>query len=506
MKKKSMKKGILIAVILLISGIAIFSSLTPQVRSKVALWCEKETQFQQETGESESNRILYTEKKSYISIDNRSNSISYLYENFDDYGSSNSQIVEDFEDVLKLSINGSKKYRLVEEKQSGDYGLLIEIGDEERKQDKIEIKKAFETPKDLSQWSKSGFLSAWMKIERREGIRSIEIQFADINGATRKYKKLENLQINIPNYFNEDGLFPDIKYPIQDSPSDEWVDFLLMKGWNFILWRMDKSYYEDKGGIDMSKIQLLDIIIDIDETIAEQEIIIDDVRIQTGLQRENNLLNGVWYPPLGRPQYGVYDINKKRENDYILKLLNVRQSQYPSNGDHGRMISEYNVPMNFAVRVRFKLVDLAEKGDRQNTWFRLMYDFDPEYDPGHDWFGAYISMEWNKFGLITVIPIERFFVQDKEPKSEKESITAAKSFQVKDGKRYEIDLTVKRQKAKAIIYEVDGSCLKKKREVEYVFKRERYDESKRYPLALEITGNVHAEIEEIEVIELDEEE
>jgi len=506
MKNNIFIKSIIVIIILLLLYVTIIASANKTVKnvgSKFGLFCAQQSQFQLNVPENKEVKSNNINKKSNFTI-NEDNTIHYLYENFDNYGDIQSLSLENFENLDYLSLNMEKtKPILTKETINGDYSLLLKINQDNYNSipTSIIVDKKFSTPIDLSRWSKSGFLSLWMRIDNRDGIHAIQIKLIDINGSIRIYDKIENLQLDIPNYFNEDDPFQDIEYPAQKTSSDEWTDFLLAKGWNYVLWRMDNNYFQDINSVDTSKIKSLEIIVDIDKNIKEQNIILDDVRVQDGIQKENNALNGFWYPPLGRPQYGIYDIDKKSNNDYTLKLLNVRQSQYPSNGDHGRLISNYDTPLNFAMRVKFKLDDLSSINNKENTWFRLMYDFDPDFDPGHDWFGVYLSMEWDKFGLITVIPIERFFIQDKEPK-EVESTTAVRSFKANDKTDYEIDLVVHGQEAKATIYEIKDNCYNKKKEVTYKFLRPRYDANKRYPIALEITGDVKTVIYEIELLEL----
>lgn len=446
-----------------------------------------------------STEPLEQENKESTFIINEDNTIHYLYENFDSYGNNQSQSLENFENTKEIAINPRISYRLVKNTYSGTYALLLEA--ESSNAGEIIIKKRFTAPKDLSRWGNKGFLSLWMNIENREGVGAVQITLIDTHNEKRTYTKLKNLQVFIPNFFNEDGPFPDIAYPTQLTSSDEWTDFVLASGWNFLFWRMDEHFYNSSAALDMSSIQSIEIHITLNKKITKQNIILDDIRVQDGLQKENNPLGGIWYPPHGRPQYGVYDIDAHGDDDYVLKLLNVRQSQYPSNGDHGRFISKYNTPLNFAMRVQFTLEDLAPKDERQNTWLRIMYDFDPVYDPGHDWFGAYLSLEWNKFGIVTVIPVERFFLQDKEPR-ENSGTPALTQFQADDRSYYQLDLLVRGQETKATLSTYKDNCFQKKKEVFYTFKRPRYNETKRYPITFEITGNVKATFYEIEVTEL----
>ena len=257
----------------------------------------------------------------------------------------------------------------------------------------------------------------------------------------------------------------------------------------------------------MQQISWFEITIKTNSNFEKQQILLDDLRIQDGLQKEKNATGGYWYPPNNRPQYGLYDIdplNKFYDPDnLVLKLLNVRQSQYTTNGDHGRMIFRYGTPDNFSMRLRFQVTDLPKnKKDLSNTWFRVMYDFDPDYDPGHDWFGTFFSMQWNKFGLLTVIPVERQYLQDQEPANKDIDLLSANKFSLRENVLYELRLVVHGQQADATIYEVKNSGLEKKSTSSYGFKRQRYGIEKRYPIALEVTGNIKAIIHEIEISEL----
>lgn len=436
-------------------------------------------------------------------IVNNDNTIKYLYENFDNYGDVFSHSLENFENLDGVTVSGNiTDLHLKEENYNGEYSLAFVIKPLNNKEtDYITIKKDFKNALNLSRWNNVGFLTAWIKIAEREGVESVKMRIGNKDGSYREFNELLNLQTNMPNVFNKDDIFPDIQYPVSNSSSDEWTDFYLSKGWNYLLFRTDKSYYADFGNFDNKEVVWLEAVLKFNSKMPEQKILIDDIRIQDGLQEKYNSLGGVWFPPHGRPQYGVFDVDKKDGSDYSLKLLNVRQSQYPSNGDHGRFISKYASPLNFVMRARFKLTDFPKNKDFTNTWFRMMYDFDPQWDPGHDWFGAYLSLDYNKFGLITVIPIERFLIQEQEPAKEN-IMLSSENFSPRKDTLYDLYLIVNGQNSKSIIYEVNGDCPKKRKEVEYEFKRQRYTKEKRYPFTLEITGNIKAVFDEIEIMEI----
>lgn len=464
------------------------------------LLCVKESQFSGDTKDFVDFTKEQKSKENKIML-NEDNTIKYLYENFDEYKDIYSKEVEQFESLEGWTSAGPIiNPKLSKEKYNGEYSLSLTLFPKAKGNNNIVIKKSFANPKNLERWNNSGFITFWMKIEDREDILGVVIRLGDESDTYREFNKLSNLQIDISNRFDKDDPYPDIPYPIKNSSADEWTDFWLNNGWNYLLWRMDAGSFIDNGKVDLSKIKWVEILIENKEEVHKQEILFDDIRVSDGLQRDLNPLGGFWSPPHGRPQYGVFDLNKIGDNDYALKLLNVRSTQYPSNGDHGRMLSKGGTPQNFTLRTRFMLTDFNSK-ETKNTWFRLMYDFDPSWDPGHGWFGAFISFEWRKFGLITVIPLKRFVLQEQEPKKEKISLYQ-KSFFPKQNILYEIDLTVRDQKAKIALYEVRDNCLRLKRKVEYEFLRPRYGNDKRYPFAIEITGNVKAIIEEIEILEL----
>jgi len=247
----------------------------------------------------------------------------------------------------------------------------------------------------------------------------------------------------------------------------------------------------------MAHIQSASLVLSTTTQLKKQNIALNNLRMVDGLQKTSNEVAGNWYPPLEAPQYGVYDVNKNG-NQSSLKLLNVRQEQYPSNGDHGRLLSAGGTPLNFASKVRFSANDLTN--GTNNTWVRFQYDFDPSYDPGHDWFGSYISLDYHKVGLLTVIPLQRFTIQTQEPLDSHTDGTYRKSFTPKQNQQYELDTTVHGQTNTTTLYIVKGSKLKALATLHYTFKRPR--ETQRNPIAVEVTGNVKATINDIEVVQL----
>lgn len=468
------------------------------------IFCLNKSQFVTDT--KNHSDFISKQKMSDINlVVNKDETIKYLYENFDKYGDVFSRTIEQFENTSGWMIEGPvEDIKQSKEKYNGNYSLSITATplslDSSKRKDYITLKKYFSEPIDLSKWEKEGFITAWMKIQERKGIVGVSLRVGNQTGAYREFNQLQNLQLDVPNNYDQDDVFPDLEYPIKKSDSDEWTDFWLNTGWNYLPWRTDNGYYSDSGDIDIASINYIEIRLEVNGNLTKQNILFDNLRVQEGLQKEKNSLGGFWYSPNGRPQYGVFDIDKVSNNDYALRLLNVRQTQYPSNGDHARIISKYDTPLNFAMKTKFMLTDFTS-GEKGNTWFRVTYDFEPDYDPGHDWFGAYLSSEWKKFGLITVIPLEKSTSQDQEPKKNEMALSST-DFTPKENILYELDITVNGQKTKATIYEVGDNCLKKKSQVEYQFSRLRYGNDKRYPVAIESTGNVKTTIYEIEMIEL----
>jgi hypothetical protein len=438
------------------------------------------------------------ENKNQTNIINESGTANYFKDNFNQY-SKYSKKIESFEDKNNVKINGVREVYLSQDSYEGNFSLGLNTNTVIGDNGVLVINKKFNEPVDLSSWSKSGFFTLWLNIKDRKGITGVELKLGDEGDGVRTYNILENQQLNIPDLFNNDDIYPDIKYPEGDNQIDEWTDYSLQKGWNYLLWRADEEYFVDEGNIDFANVSWFEVKILISKDFVEQKILIDDLRVQDGLQKNRNSLNGIWYPPHGRPQYGVFDVDNYSEYTSGVKLLNVRQSQYPSNGDHGRMILKYNAPNDFGMRTRFKIVNY--NNNNINTWFRMMYDFDPEWDPGHDWFGTFVSFEWSKFGIISVSPIERYLIQEQEPLSGGMGESSV-SFTPKNNTLYEIQLIVRGQDAEAVIYEIVNEKYIKKGSVQYTFKRQRYGNDKRYPFALEITGNVKAIIDEVEIIEL----
>lgn len=432
----------------------------------------------------------------------------HFVDNFDSY-KEYSYSIDQMEDINNVYLYGDvNNLKLSDDDYGGEKSISFDLlpGDNNR----LMIERRFDTPLDISRWNSAGVFSSWIKFEDSNVASKVSLVIEDINSNSREYNSLENLISTETDQIKSNDVFPDYTLPEQEGVK-KWEDFKLVNNWNYLFWRADS--FQEVSKVDMSKIVKYKIIITLGEKREnKQNIKIDNLRVSDGLQKKKNPTNGVWYAPNAMPQYGVFDIDGKND-DLKIRLLNVRQEQYPSNGDHTRIISNKLMPLDFTMRTRFKFVNLEPKSKlpgwlqkvlsvkppRKNTYFRLQYDFDTEYDPGHDWFGTFISLENQKFGLITVYPIERYFKQGQEPINfdEKSRI----EFVPEENVEYELDLKVIGSFAKAVIYQVKGNNLKKVGEVEYTFNRER--SNNRGPLSIEATGNTHLEVYSVEVLSLD---
>lgn len=455
-----------------------------------------------------------------IYLDNQG-SIQYLYDNFDTY-SENQLVLDHFENVDSWIVNDQENQLSPSDEYYGGYGAaylaVFQAQD-------LMLSKKFDQIQNLKKFENSGFITMWMKLEDAHSIDSVNVLLEDKFGNIREYSALVNVHTSSKNTFEDDLAYPDLTYPNGNSNVEEWTDFLLAQGWNYLLWRTD--IFTDTGYVDLSQIQKIHLTVNTNANLTNQKIIFDDLRIQNGLQKNSNPTNGVWFPPHGRPQHGVYDIDQNPSNphDYELHLLNVRNSQYITNGDHARMLSAAPAPENFALRVKFTLSQLGlsdkdtklsfpysdllpagwlqftDLGQRDNSYFRVTYDFEPDWDPGHDWFGAYLSLQYDKFGLVSVWPVVRNFEQDQEPT--KGSPLATNTFSPKENVMYQMDLVVNGQQATATIYEIQDNCLVPKSSIGYTFEHSRHGPNERYPIAIESTGNMRTIIHEVEMISLE---
>jgi len=265
---------------------------------------------------------------------------------------------------------------------------------------------------DLLRWKQNGYFTAWLNVENRSGISGVKLVLGDSNGSYREYSEIQNMLVDELDVIKIDDVYPNLKFQLNEGVG-EWQDFRLVNGENYLFWRAD--YYMDYGQVNLSDVRWYKVIFSLANTSSPQNIVLSNLRVQDGIQKSRNPANGNWYPPNSAPQYGVMDIDETvaGSKDYKLKLLNVLQLQYPSNGDHVRILSIKPTPFNFSMEIMFTIVELPEQyvgnilnysSNRKNTWIRLQYDFDNEYDPGHDWFGTFISFEHEKFGVVSTYP------------------------------------------------------------------------------------------------------
>lgn len=456
--------------------------------------CETNNQFQDDTG--------ITEESNLPNKINESGTVNYFKDDFSGY-SQNSKLIEQFDDLDDLSINGGyQNEKLSSDNISGQGSLSLELTPINQDSSNILIKKSLSQPLDLSRWDESGALTMWMKIENRKGIPSIGLRIGDKDNNYRSYQVINNLQMDIPNNYDSNDIYPDVSFnPTSDKPA-VWTDFWLNRGWNLLFWKINKSNYSDTGAIDTKNITWFEIIIQEENNLSSQEILLDNFRVADGFQKDANTLANNWYPPNNEPQNGIFDLDKIDNEKYGVKLINVSESQYPSNGNRGRMVLNYNTPLNFSLRTRFMLTNFPKnEQEKVNTWFRIAYDFDSSNSVGHDWFGSFISFEWNKFGLTAVTPIEKDNIQEWEPKNEN-ILGSSVDFTPRENAIYEIQLTVRGQNATASIYEVNNNCLINKGRVSFEFQRQPQEEKNQYPFCLEVTGNIKANIYDFEIKEL----
>lgn len=347
---------------------------------------------------------------------------------------------------------------------------------------------------DLSRWESNGVITAWTFIDDYERIKRIDLILKDSNGEEVKLNGIENLNISREaNKIKSNDEFPDYNFKLCKNQSlNKWEDFMLVNGKNFLFWEWNETL-----NLDMKNITSIKALNE------NEEIQIFDIVVHDGLCQDINSLNGRWYSPNGLPQYGVWWVENSD-----LRMVNVEQEQYPSNGDHVRIISKEITPKSFVMKVVFEVKSLPKdyrenpilkyfkEANRDNTFVRIAWDFDNVYDPGHDQTLLFLSADYNYMGLQRVYPIERFFRQGQEPSNNE----AKTRFKLKEGKTYEVDILVENQKIRAVIYEVSFLFLRKKAEVEYTFKKPRPEQS--YPFSIESTGNIEITLKSVYIKEL----
>jgi hypothetical protein len=452
-----------------------------------------DSQFSRDTA-PKSQLIAGEESAGKKSVINSDGTIKYLNDDFRGYEGVNQQAVTLFDSTKGVSARGANgPISLDHDSYQGNASVAVPITSNQAHQ--VTVTQKLASPADLSHWASRGYATAWLKLQDRTGISGVSLRLVDAQGNYRQYSALPNLQTNYPNTIENDP-FPDLALPDAGETAN-WTDFWLNKGWNYLPWRADSGHYTDHGWVDMGSISSVQVIFTTTSQLKPQTISLNDLRMVDGLQQNDNEVGGNWYPPLAAPQYGVYDVTQKG-SQASLKLLNIRQSQYPSNGDHGRLLSKDGTPLNFAMKVRFSANNLS--GDTNDTYLRFLYDFDPSYDPGHDYFGAYMSLDYKKIGLLTVIPVQRFTVQTQEPLNNNVNASYRQNFKPKQNQLYELDMTVRGQHNVTTVYAVKGNRLKQVATLQYTFHRPR--EKQRNPIGFEVTGNAKATLYDVELLQL----
>jgi|SRR3989344_7026587 len=347
---------------------------------------------------------------------------------------------------------------------------------------------------DLSRWKDQGVITAWTDISNRDEINRIDLKLIDSSGKDVTLYGVENLKFPLEdNRIKSNDAFLDYDFNC-DQNLTKWEDYMLIDGRNFLFWE-----YKDLKNVNMSEITSWRA------SDGSNEVEIYDIVIHDGLCKNRNSLNGNWYSPNGLPQYGVW----WTDNGNLI-MRNIEQEQYPSNGDHVRILSTKDTPEDFLLKVRLKVTNLgkesfieslnSKKNHLDNTYVRIAWDFDDEYDPGHDQTLIYNSFEYGYLGLQRVYPIERYFVQGYEP--EQSDMNAKTKFTFKNNHTYEVHAKVHGKIVELEIYEDGKYYSKKVAEVNYKFEKDRPE--KQYPFSIETTGNVEVIVEEIEVWKLKE--
>jgi len=337
----------------------------------------------------------------------------------------------------------------------------------------------------ISRWKDGGVITAWSFVDDYNEIRRIDLILKDSSNKEIRLNGIANLEVSrAENKIKSNDIFPDYNFKLcKNQTLITWEDFMLINGKNFLFWEWNQTL-----DIDTENIVLIEAI------DTNKEIGIFDTVIQDGLCKDVNSLNGWWYSPNGLPQYGVWWVNNSK-----LRMVHVEQEQYPSNGNHVRILSQETTPKNFVMKNIFEVKHLSEDyvgGMRDNTFIRIAWDFDNIYDPGHDQTFLFLSAEYDYMGLQRVYPIERYFKQGQEPLNNK----AKTPFKLEEKKIYEVDILVKNQKAKAIIYEITPLFLIKRAQIDYTFDTIRPSSS--YPFSIESTGNIEILLDSVYVKEL----
>lgn len=220
---------LLVGLVLLSAMFAFYPQLFKLYKLSAKVACVADSQFKNDTG--------LTGNNSEANIINESGTVHYFKDDFSGY-QQNSKIVDQFDNADNISFQGNAQATgLIAGSVSGEKAFSFQIKPEIKLGEKIVIRKNLAEPIDLTRWKESGILSLWMNLENRKGISEVGLKIGDDSQNSRDYGVVTNYQIDLPNNFDGDDVYPDII--LGDSPNNEseWTDYWLNKGWNYLFWK-----------------------------------------------------------------------------------------------------------------------------------------------------------------------------------------------------------------------------------------------------------------------------
>ena len=191
--------------------------------------CQENSIFDVSMKKSESYDVN-SHKTPGIYLDNQG-SIQYLYDNFDTY-SENQLVLDHFENVDLWIVNDQQNQLSPSDEYYGGYGASSLAVSQDQD---LMLSKKFDQIQNLKKFEKSGFITMWMKLEDAHSIDSVNVLLEDKFGNIREYSALVNVHNSSENTFGDDLTYPDLTYPNSDSNVEEWTDFILAPGWNYLL-------------------------------------------------------------------------------------------------------------------------------------------------------------------------------------------------------------------------------------------------------------------------------